>query len=218
MKTEPTRNTARRGAGKVFGIGLSRTGTLSLTLALRRLGFVTEHFPDDDVSQAELTRFLEAPTERLTLSLLKSFDALTDTPVSASYRALDRAYPGSRFILTTRDKGAWLASCEVYWDKVLRHLLERMDAKKSAYVNLVNRAVYGVEHFDASAFSEAHDAHVRVVHEYFAERPEFLLPIDICAGDGWAQLCGFLGVEQPRDDFPYVNAVHHRDGSDGTGS
>ncbi|MCX2950184.1 sulfotransferase family protein [Lentzea sp. NEAU-D7] len=201
----------------MFGIGLSRTGTLSLTRALQWLGFATEHFPDDDVSRAELTRFLEAPVDRLRLALLRNRDALTDTPVSAAYRALDRAYPGSRFILTTRDRRAWLSSCEVYWREILRPLLQRMDVGESTYVNRVNRAVYGVEDFDAVSFGDAYDSHVRGVCEYFAVRPDDLLEIDICAGEGWARLCPFLDAGQPDEDFPHVNAASQRDEPKGTG-
>jgi hypothetical protein len=38
---------------KVFGIGLSRTGSMSLTEALTILGFRALHFPADPVTQRE---------------------------------------------------------------------------------------------------------------------------------------------------------------------
>jgi hypothetical protein len=41
---------------KIFGIGLSRTGTLSLTSALQVLGIETEHYPNDLQTQEELKR------------------------------------------------------------------------------------------------------------------------------------------------------------------
>jgi Sulfotransferase domain/UDP-glucoronosyl and UDP-glucosyl transferase len=85
---------------KVFGIGLSRTGTSSLTQALNILGYKAIHFPHDNVTRAELYRFFASGSGRLSLSLLQEADAITDTPACCVYKALDQGYPGSKFILT----------------------------------------------------------------------------------------------------------------------
>ena len=78
---------------KIFGIGLSRTGTTSLTLALSELGLHAYHFPRGR-------------------EVIDSVDAATDTPVAAWYQDLDAAYPDSKFILTLRHRPEWLDSCE----------------------------------------------------------------------------------------------------------
>ena len=78
---------------KVLGVGLSKTGTSSLSAALTILGYRTVHYP---------------PLDRLR-ELLDDSDAATDTPVACSFRELDRQYPGSRFILTVRDPDSWLS-------------------------------------------------------------------------------------------------------------
>lgn len=43
------------------------------------------------------------------------------------------------------------------------------------------------------------------MRDYFAGRPEDLLIMDICAGDGWEKLCPFLGFEIPETPFPHLN-------------
>ena len=47
--------------------------------------------------------------------------------------------------------------------------------------------------------------HNREVNEYFKDRPDDLLVMDVTAGDGWEKLCPFLGVDIPDIDFPPAN-------------
>jgi hypothetical protein len=198
---------APAGSGKIFAIGLSRTGTSSITRALELLGYSVVHFPHDEVSRTEIGNYIRNPTQLLKLSLLDNIDALTDTPVSATYKALDRTYPASRFILTTRDKPAWLDSCQAYWDQVLQPLLKTRDEDVAAYICLINKAVYGIEHFDPVVFSAAYDRHVTSVQQYFKSRPSDFLSIDICCGEGWPKLCEYLQVSQFGEIFPHENKL-----------
>jgi sulfotransferase family protein len=202
-------------SGKIFGIGLSRTGTTSLTEALETLGFKAYHFPLDAVSRREITEFLLDPSESLTLSVLSWLDALTDTPICCTYRALDRAYPGSRFVFTTRDKASWIASCKRYWADRLKPILEGYSPDIAVYVHLINRTVYGAETFDPELFSQAYDSHVASVQHYFRDRPKDLLALDICDGDGWSELCEFLEVAEPDATFPHENARKRQRGRSG---
>jgi hypothetical protein len=43
------------------------------------------------------------------------------------------------------------------------------------------------------------------VHDYFRERPDDLLVLNICAGEGWERLCPFLGQDVPGIPFPWAN-------------
>jgi len=192
-------------AFKIFGVGLSRTGTKSLSAALGVLGYKACHFPDDRVSRCEITAFLHRPEPSLSLSALRRFDAMTDTPISCTYQALDVAYPGSRFILTTRDKASWLGSCEDYWRGTMKRDLERISDERAAYVHLINRTVYGSEEFDAEGFEQAYDRHEASVRRFFDRRPRDLLALDICARPGWPELCDFLKVDVPILEFPHMN-------------
>lgn len=177
---------------KIFGVGLSRTGTLSLAVALTRLGFETRHFPDDPTTQREL----KAGYYRL--SLLSGVDALLDIPVAPFYAQLDRAFPGSRFILSTRDTDAWLKSVE-------NHFRMFVDHRRNAFDDFVFAAVYGSLEFSPERFAWVKERHEANVRSYFADRPRDLLVIDVSDGNGWNPLCDFLGLAAPDEPFPHVN-------------
>jgi Sulfotransferase domain len=188
--------------GRVFGIGLSRTGTTSLTRALTTLGFRTIHYPEDEETREEVLRCLRDDCARLRLSVLEKFDAATDTPICVRFEALDAAYPGSRFILTTRQKPAWLDSCRRYWGTWIEPLLRENDGS-AAYMAAIHESLYGGAEFDATRFSRAYDAYHARVSAYFRDRPSDLLRLDICGGDGWPRLCELLGAPVPRAEFPW---------------
>jgi hypothetical protein len=163
---------------KIFGIGLSRTGTTSLHAALERLGFRSCHYP---------------PLDRL-LEIVESCDAVDDTSVACSFRELDALYPGSRFILTVRDIQSWLASTERFFAKD-PHPVE-------SWRQEVRLRIYGVLRWDREAFEAAYHRHFETVLAHFRNRRSALLIMDIAAGDGWDVLCPFLNVPTPDEVFP----------------
>lgn len=196
-------------AAKIFGIGLSRTGTTSLTIALTKLGYASVHFPADALTRNEIAYFLERGDSALRLSVLDDHDGITDTPVCVAFESLDAAYPGSKFILTTRDKASWLASCESFWARwVDPFLAERSnDSQGGDYIRAICRELYGEVAFDGVMYARAFDAYHDRVREYFADRPADLLSLDISRGMDWAPLRDFLGRPQPAEPFPWANAT-----------
>jgi sulfotransferase family protein len=190
---------------KIFGIGLSRTGTHSLGSALTTLGFKSVHFPCDGVTREEIYRHFALGASSLRLSLLDLVDAVVDTPVTCVYKALDQRYPGSRFVLTTRDMDSWLNSCERYWSETLRPSL-RPDSGNPyhQYIQFVNRRVYGTERFDADLFQRAYMRHLTDVRRHFRHRQSDLLVIDIPGGEGWEILAPFVAAPAPTGPFPSI--------------
>src|SRR5438105_11325665 len=87
-------------ASKIFGIGLSKTGTTSLANALQILGYKTK----DNMG---VVNYATHDLSSVHLEVVEAYDALTDTPIPSFYRELDARYPGSRFILTVRDSDEW---------------------------------------------------------------------------------------------------------------
>lgn len=190
---------------KVFGLGLSRTGTTSLTIALQTLGHQALHFPSDGTTQSEIYAFFASETDSLRLTVADHYAAITDTPVCCTFKALDQAYPGSKFILTIRDKASWLASCENHWHKLLPHLFATMDPAWTRYAQFINTRVYGIAHYDRDVFSEVYDMYHANVFHYFRHRLEDLLVLDICGGQGWEHLASWLGSPVPQSAFPVEN-------------
>lgn len=183
--------------GKVFGLGLCKTGTTSLCVALNTLGVRTVHYPSDRQTFDELT------AGDFELSILKEYDGVVDIPVVPFYRELDQRYPGSKFVLTVREKESWLGSSRSHWD-YLQEWRER-DSEFRRFSDFIVAAVYGILRFERARFSDVYDDHLRRVCEYFEDRPSDLLVMDICGGDGWEKLCPFIGAATPAAEFPHSN-------------
>jgi Sulfotransferase domain len=174
---------------KIFGVGLPKTGTSSLTAALCILGFRAVHC---------LTAL---PWRRGNFEedLLEEWDAVTDTPVPIYFPALDLRYPGSKFILTVREQSAWLAS-------IRRHQRGALtDSPTDRARAMLRLLTYGMESFNEPRYRYLQDTHDRNVRWYFRERPRDLLEINICAGEGWGKLCPFLERPVPSMPFPREN-------------
>ena len=170
---------------KVFGIGLSKTGTTSLTRALGILGFRAIHYP---------------PLSEL-LELLSEYDAATDTSVACSYSDLATRFPDSKFILTVRDEASWLRSAEGEFGR--REVT--LEWKRE-----VRRRLYGSTEWDPARFLDGFRRHHRQVRAYFAREPRRLLELDIIGGAGWEPICGFLGCAIPDEPFPRENVTGPR--------
>ena len=195
-------------AGKVFGIGLSRTGTSSLSAALAALGLRESHFPDDAKTRQEVRSWLATPRPELILSVLEKLDAITDGPANFAYRSLDASYPASRFVYTIREKSTWLASCERYWQDILIPYFRcAPQSDHVSYLTELSRALYRSDRFDSSLFSSAYDEHYAQARRYFHARARDVLFLDICGGEGWTPLCHFLKLSVPKAPFPVKNKL-----------
>jgi hypothetical protein len=181
-------------ASKIFCIGLSRTGTLTLATALEQLGIVATHYPNDKATQDELRRGHYA------LSIVDQVQALLDIPVSPYYAQFDNIYPEAKFILTTRPMESWLRSMETHFSLYVEHMRDDFD-------DFVLACVYGVLHFSAERFSYVKELHERNVRDYFSGRPEKLLVFDVFQGDSWPELCPFLDLPVPDSPFPHANVA-----------
>jgi hypothetical protein len=191
MKSPPDR-------AKIFGIGLGKTGTTSLTEALRLLGWRATHYPDDSRTLRELAE------GRYRLSILEHHDALLDVPVPALYPQLDRAYPGSRFILTVRDLPSWLESSRRHAARALPIAFDGQ-AYQLNFQTFSRVATYGVLDYNEERYRYVYETHSRNVRHYFRDRPQDLLILDVCGGEGWDRLCPFLQVPVPAASFPQQN-------------
>jgi len=176
---------------KIFCIGLSRTGTTSLSKALKILGYRTIHLPG----------FLYFPHFFIQLrsKYLENYDAFSDISVIPFYKKLDRKYENAKFIYTTRDKKQWLKSCAAY--PRFRWPIHKIPIKLIA----LRYRIYGTINFDRNRFSETYDKHHDDVIQYFDKKDDKFLAIDITEGDKWRKLCDFLDKPLPEKSFPDMN-------------
>lgn len=171
---------------KVFCIGFHKTGTTSLEKALELLGYrVTGSFGTRDPNIADKVHDMAD-------ELVARYDAFQDNPWPVLYRDMDEKYPGSKFILTMRSPESWISS--QVRDFGLRETPMR-------------QWIYGVgcPEGNEDVYVARYERHNREVLEYFRERPDDLLILDLPRGDGWPELCAFLGEPAPDKPFPHAN-------------
>ena len=173
---------------KVFGTGMQRTATTSLAKALKVLGLATRDAP------FELFDDRDHP-------ILEQFDAFTDNPIPLIYQELDRRFPGAKFVHTERDEAGWLRSAE--WLFTTGRVKFRWDDRP--VFHRMHEAIYGRQDFDPDLFLDRYRRHNQEVRDYFRDRPDDLLVFRILDGDGFDQLCPFLGMPVPREPFPHWN-------------
>ncbi len=175
----------------MFGIGFHKTGTTSLAAALYTLGFNVcgyfGHRDEDIASTAVQTAF----------DLADRYDAAQDTPWPVLYRELDQRYPDSKFILTVRPSDQWVSSVVKHFK---RHRIPSHEWIYGVPTAADNEAVY----------IERYERHNAEVVEYFADRPDSLLVMDLGRGDGWEELCPFLNLRIPDEPFPTQNTAKQK--------
>lgn len=174
---------------KIFGIGLSKTGTTSLTKALEILGYEAIHNPSYLLN-------IDGGTLSLDYNEVDRYDALTDIQMAKFYKELDSRYPGSKFILTTREVKSWLASCKNHFNQY------RTTSEK---VKALDTAMYGTDMFVSEKLEKVYFQHYNEVVEYFKGRNNDLLIIDILENDKWQKLCDFLNKPIPNESYPMRN-------------
>jgi hypothetical protein len=171
---------SREQPAKIFGIGLSKTGTTSLSEALRVLGFKVAHYPRLDRIHQTLRRV----------------DAATDISIAYSYKELDIQYPNSKFILTTRDIESWLGSIKRHFSR---------PSFEDNWADLLHSSLYGSAGWNGMLFKQNFELHIERVSRHFEERTSDFLILNICAGEGWPQLCQFLNRPIPEMSFPHLH-------------
>lgn len=179
---------------RVFCVGWEKTGTTSITAAMRRLGFFSWHSCPWVVGITHAAS--EIPSDRPPdLSLVEAYDFLSDLPISMLYRELDETYPGSLFILTTRPVDSWVKSAIMEINK---------GVEQAGMLPSIVRFAYGTADIDEPILRQRYIQHQNEVLDYFADRPD-LLVIDLTEADPWQGLCAFLGLPVPDIPFPWLN-------------
>lgn len=179
---------------RVFGIGMNKTGTSSLRQAFLALGVVPVT-AERLVQRASIVEALFARGDyEPALRYARLYRGFEDRPwnVWEMYRRLDERYEGSRFVLTVRDPESWWRSVEQWittskpW--VGRRYREHLRAASLRRQDMVR----------------AYQAYNDEVRAYFGGRGD-LLEIDLVGGQGWGELCRFLDLPVPGEEFPHAN-------------
>ena len=174
--------------GKVFGIGMSKTGTTTLADCLKILGFRSHKSFDLKLKKA----LLERGDIEAVLQEAEKHQSFEDSPWYLAYKELDQRFPGSKFILTVRKSSSIHASSS--WEHGVRRGTRRGPAEDEYTRDKIH----------------TYESHNKAVLDYFKDRPEDLLVICWEKGDGWEELCGFLDLPQPNLPIPRSNSGRYR--------
>ena len=178
---------------RIFGIGWHGTATRSLATALRELGYSCAHWE----SPTWAKRVIEEIDRTGKSRALDPYYAACDAPICMVYPQLDKAYPGSKFILTLRDPETWGVSMQRKWQA------ERENWRQDGGSDFVHFRMYGQTDCDLNRWIQAYRIHNERVLDYFRDRPDDLLIMDMSAGAGWPQLCRFLEIPTPSSLYPH---------------
>jgi Sulfotransferase domain len=114
---------------KYLGVGLSRTGTSSLSAAMSRLGFKSLHWEPE-----RLDGVILGTDNNPNFKIYDDCDFICDIPHAYFFREIRQAYPGLKFILTERNEEDWYRS-------IRRHFPDH--ARKNRENKLLKMIVYG---------------------------------------------------------------------------
>lgn len=210
---------------RIFAVGVSKTGTSSLNRALMFLGHVSLHYPGQYMERQAATKAMAIRTGDAD-SLVGRFGASdwrSDFWSALSncneheYPECDNRYPGSKFILTTREADSWHTSLSRWWPHDRPGGKSRNRALAS-FMNKQRRRVWGSTEYQKNRMRELYEEHEAGVLSYFASRPNDLLvlPVETPDPEKWILLCDFLRLERHADqvvrrkiNYPHRNVQDH---------
>lgn len=155
------------------------------------------------------------------------YDAFQDYPFSLpdTYKVLDKAFPGSCFILSVRESSeAWLESMIRFHSEKFGvdgqppdfEQLSRAEYRKPGFLARAQTLIYGIrpeQLYDSDIYQSHYEAYNADVRNYFANRPDDFLEVCLSDKDAYSRFCTFLEIEPIGDQFPWENRSGNGSGS-----
>jgi hypothetical protein len=188
----------------IIGTGLGRTGTKSLHAALNKLGFGPTHHMFEVFNQQErIPLWIEAGKGRPDWeAIFEGYRSAVDYPTAAFWRELADYYPDAKVIHTVRDPDQWFESTQttIFRPDGFAATAMQSGGVMADFFKAVIRDFPGRLN-DRAFLTDYFRRHTEDVKATIpAER---LLVYEV--REGWAPLCGFLGVPVPDEPFPAQN-------------
>ena len=188
----------------VIGAGFGRTGTLSLKVALEKLGHgrgyhMSEVFQNPDHVPLWINALDGHPLDCDTL--FDGYGSSTSWPGCTFLTELLAHCPDAKVVLSLRDPVSWYQSISETVYRVIRHRADSPQAWRELYERLIWQDTFGgrfEEREHAIAVFERHNARVR--EQMSAEQL-----LEHRVEEGWKPLCEFLGVAVPQEPYPHLN-------------
>ena len=195
---------------KIICVGIGKTGTKSISKALRHLGYTVfdweEHvFDFQDHWVDVFQNFAQLDVKRV----YKHADAVVDARGIFFWEEILEAYPDSEVILSKREEDSWLKSLvnqlQVFEAVISRRFLAVLSptSRKQIFILYSHlTAILGsADPKSACVLRTRYRMHNHRVKSLVP--PEKLLVYNV--KQGWKPLCDFLGCEVPTVAFPHEN-------------
>lgn len=179
---------------KIFGIGLSRTGTTSLRTCFKELGFKHLSCRYDLLHQYRDGKLNEV------LEVIDEYQSFDDWPYPLMYKELFQRYKDSKFILTTRSNpNIWLESLK-------QHSLHTHPIRHCRYLGYGYNYPFGFEEEHLHFYNNHNNEVIRFFENNNASNR--LLTVCWEKGTNWNEICKFLDIKFINDQqFPHENKM-----------
>lgn len=181
---------------KVFCIGFHKTGTTSLGSFLEKIGYSNCHGAGPirkALGDKKMMELLYRRDYDAVFEIAKNYNSFNDNPWFFIYPALDEQFPGSKFILMTRNEKDWLKSCIQYFGNTTSKFRMFLYGKGSPIGN-------------EERYLKVYRNHNEAVLEFFKNRPDDLLVIELEDPNKMNKIKKFLKVSSDVDQFPLLNS------------
>ncbi|HEX8624578.1 MAG TPA: sulfotransferase [Allosphingosinicella sp.] len=184
----------------VVGVGLPRTGTFSLRLALERIGFAPCHHMLDliDAPNRAWPWIAALDGDKIILAdALAGYQAAVDLPACLLIEDILQQFPETYAVLTHRDPASWADSMEVT-------LMSggEADPGLTRLVAQCFERLFGTCTPTRDQLVEGYLRHVSSVRAIVPPQQLLVFRVE----EGWGPLCRFLSCSLPRMPFPHTNS------------
>lgn len=190
----------------IIGVGVGRTGTYSLRMAINQLGYGPCHHMEEVLKNMDVQVPLWSEALKGNAnwsSIYKDFKSAVDWPTAGFFRELIKEYPTAKFILTERNPENWADS----FGSTIYKLIEGKDKapeKMHDWLNMANAVITKTGFplgLDREGLINGFIAHNKAVREIIPEEQLLVFQVK----EGWEPLCKFLNVPAPEEPFPRTN-------------
>lgn len=206
-----------KGKTKYFCVGRNKTGTTSVKRAFEDLGYIVGM---QDIAELLFDKYFFDGKYKQIINYCKSAEVFQDVPFSHAELLphLEAAYPDSKFILTVRDDAEqWYTSITKYHAKLhgkngripTYQDIINDDYRKKGFLKRLTIDAHGTSPenpYDKDIMIEHYNKHNQAVIDYFANKPDKLLVINLSNSSAYQQFLDFIGEQDlEKDHFPWEN-------------
>lgn len=197
---------------KVIGGGLSKTGTTSLSKALKTLGYKNHDFLEHATETLDFwEKFFGNKMRRNEWKrVYQDIDSVTDVPAAYFATELANVFPHAKVVVTIRDKESWFNSwsshiklSQSYFEKSFLSFFHPLIYKFTKLDKLNRKFIYGSESTNRTLYMNNYEKHYTNLKIKIPKERILFLKF----GDSWEPLCKFLNKTIPKVSYPHLNGA-----------